>query len=77
MADEQEDFDMQEVVSGRVSALGYDAPTKRMRAQFPNGRVAEYEGVPEEVYGAVMASPSIGQAFGSMIVNGGFPFKYV
>lgn len=66
---------MQPVESKRVKALGHSGTT--LRATFPNGKTAEYEGVPAEVFEMVMGSPSVGAAFGEFIVDGGYGFHYV
>lgn len=71
------EIEMKPVVSTRVKALGYDAETQTLRAEFPNGRRCDYEGVPPEVYAEMEKSTSIGAAFGALIVGGGYPFKYV
>lgn len=77
MAEENE-IEMQQVpASSRVKALGYDKATQRLRAEFPNGRVAEYSGVPDGVHEQIMSAASVGAAFGALIVNGGYGFKYI
>lgn len=75
MADESNDFEMVDVVSGRVKALGHAGTT--MRAVFPNGKTAQYEGVTRETFESVIGAPSVGTAFGQLIVNGGYNWKYV
>lgn len=78
MEQEEKEIVMQPVSgSSRVSALGHDEESQRLRAEFPNGRVAEYTGVSEAVFQQVMGAGSVGGAFGALIVNGGYPFKYV
>ena len=72
---EDEDIEMVPVNSSRLSSLGHKGTT--LRAEFPNGRVAEYTGVSEETYQAVLSAPSAGSAFHSLIVSGGYPFRYV
>jgi hypothetical protein len=64
--------------SSRVKAMGYDAETQTLQVEFPkSGKIARYTGVPEEVYRQVVGAASVGQAFGALIVDGGYPFEYV
>lgn len=75
MADESNDFEMVDVVSGRVKQIGHNG--KDMKAVFPNGKQALYSNVTRETFDAVMGAPSVGTAFGQLIVNGGYNWKYV
>ena len=71
------DFEMVQVVSKRVAELGYsNTGEAKMRAVFPNGRSGIYDSVPREVFDIVLSSPSVGSAFGALIVDGGYPFEY-
>jgi KTSC domain len=70
-------FEMREIPSSsRLSEWGYNAETMQARAVFPSGRSAIYEGVPLDVYNAVLTAPSAGQSFGYLIVNGGYEWAY-
>ena len=75
---DEEDFPMEPIVgSSRISAMGYDPSTKRMRCEFPNGALYEYSDVTAEVYHAVRFAPSVGSAFQSLIVGGGLAYERI
>jgi KTSC domain len=77
MADEIQ-FEMHDIpASSRLTAWGYNEEAQKARAIFPKtGRSAIYSGVPRDVFEAVLNAPSVGSAFGALIVGGGFPFEY-
>jgi hypothetical protein len=73
------EFEMHEIpASSRLAAWGYAIGGAQVaRAVFPKtGMAARYQGVPREVFDAVLSAPSVGSAFGALIVNGGYPFEY-
>lgn len=73
----EDQFEMVNVVSTRVSQLGYNKETSQMRALFPNGRLYQYEGVSEEVFNEVLTSGSVGKAFGDLIVHGPYSYRQI
>ena len=77
MANEENDFNMQEVVSSQISAVGYNEPRKQLAVRFANGSFYTYDGVDFSVYGEMMAAPSVGSFFHSRIKQGGYPYNRV
>lgn len=64
--------------SSNVLAVAYDPGTERMVVQFQNGEYYEYEGIPSDVFLAVLLDPeSQGKAFIRHIKDGGYPYKKV
>ena len=53
-------MDMEPVDSSNVHSVGYDPESRRMRVQFVNGNVHDYQDVPAETHQALMASDSKG-----------------
>ena len=65
------------VVSSMISSIGFDANSKRLCLQFPNGKCYEYSGVDSETFLRVVTAESTGKAFNEHIKNGGFKFKKI
>jgi len=57
----------QQVDSENLSSLGYDAETQVLEIEFRNGRVYQYEGVPQRLVNELLQAPSKGQFFNSRI----------
>ena len=75
MADEQEDFPMQSVVSSQIASVGYSPSTKELRVRFSkNGSLYSYSGVESEVYDRLISAPSVGQFFSAVIKSGPYPY---
>lgn len=68
--------EMRSVFSSHVDRIGYDMETAELHVSFAGGRTAVYADVPPDVAGAVLASPSIGQALHAM-VRGRYRHSYV
>ena len=51
---------MKPVRSSAIEAVGYDPSTRRMRIRFTGGNEYDFCDVPEHVYRALLAAPSIG-----------------
>jgi hypothetical protein len=48
------------VQSSAITAVGYDADTRRMRITFKQGRTYEFCSVPPEVYQGLINASSVG-----------------
>lgn len=64
------------IQSSNIKSIGYDAGTKTLEAEFTNGGLYQYTGVPSEEYAKLMAAESVGKYFGSNI-RGKFPHTKV
>lgn len=71
MADEN--FEMQEVVSTQLAAVGYDADKKALKIQFNSGGEYLYSDVPQDIYEQLLNAPSVGQFFNAN-VKWNFPY---
>ena len=65
------------VSSTAMRSVGYDASTRVLTVEFPNGSVYEYEGVPSEIHDGLMNAKSHGNYFHSHIRNAGFRTKRI
>lgn len=64
--------------SSKIAALGYDKDQEVLVAQFPNGALYRYNGVPPDSFVAVITDKeSAGRAFHAHIEGRGFPFEKV
>jgi hypothetical protein len=59
----------QVVESQIIHSVGYNAASSMLEVRFRNGWTYEYDGVPEEVYRALMAAPSHGHYLKANIVD--------
>ncbi len=57
------------VRSSAITAVGYDAATRRMKIAFKQGRTYDFCGVPPEVYHGLMNAASVG-AYYDRIIRG-------
>lgn len=58
------------VKSSNIDKIGYDKESKKLRVQFKgNGKIFEYEDVPNRTYTSLLKSKSIGSFFSSKIKN--------
>lgn len=55
--------------SSNIAAVGYNQEHKALRVEFSNSGVYQYQGVPVDVYEAMLASSSIGSYFSKNIRN--------
>jgi hypothetical protein len=55
------------VISSNLMAMGYDPNSGELQVQFRNGRIYSYQGVPPEIYDALINAPSKGTYFGYYI----------
>lgn len=55
------------VTSRGIRAIGYRASDQTLEIEFVSGRIYQYVGVPESVYGWLLRSPSKGGIFNRMI----------
>ena len=55
------------VISKRLKAIGYDGANQILYAQFPNGRIAIYQGVSPKTYSSLLRAKSIGTYFNKHI----------
>lgn len=65
-------MERQSVTSSNVKSVGYDAQARVLEVEFQNGAVYQYEDVPSDVHAELLAAPSIGRAFGTLIRGGGY-----
>lgn len=70
-------MEMIPVQSKQIVEAGYEPDTKVLRVRFLHGNsVYEYQNVPQDVYDALMAAPSIGSYHAANIKNA-FPYSRV
>ncbi len=62
-------MDMISVSSSNIAAVGYNEADQVLRVQFNNGRTYEYDGVPVDVYDALMVADSVGKEFNATVKN--------
>jgi len=55
------------VSSSAIDSIGYDQSSQTLQIEFVGGEVYDYQGVPPDVYKAMMAAPSKGKFFHSRI----------
>ncbi|AUF96919.1 KTSC domain-containing protein [Pseudomonas sp. 02C 26] len=55
------------VRSSAITAVGYDAATRRMKIAFKQGRTYDYCGVPSEVYQGLINARSVGTYYDRVI----------
>jgi hypothetical protein len=55
-------FEMRNVYSSHVAAVGYDPAANILRVEWQTGKTSLYHGVPVAAAMKVMDSPSIGEA---------------
>jgi uncharacterized protein YdaL len=60
-------MEMVPVRSSAMSAVGYDAATRRMQIRFKQGRMYDFCGVPPEVHQGLMAAGSKGTYYDHVI----------
>ena len=58
--------------STNLVSVGYDDATSMLEAEFQKSGVYQYYGVPREVYDQLMAAPSKGAYFNTVIKKGGY-----
>lgn len=56
-------MEMKKVNAGKLRAIGYDAGSRLLRAEFDDGRIAEYAGVPQETFRRLSGSGSMWSYF--------------
>lgn len=65
------------VKSSQIKSIGYDEASRELLVKFHNGGVYSYSLVPADVYEKLVASESIGKAFGSLIRKGGYAYNAI
>ncbi|MNJ56166.1 hypothetical protein D3C77_516990 [compost metagenome] len=58
---------MVQVRSSAITAVGYDASTRRMKITFKQGRTYDFCGVPPEVHQGLMSAGSLGSYYDRVI----------
>ena len=66
----------QPVSSSHLSAVQYDYLNREMRIQFHGGSIYAYDGVPQDVYDALMGASSKGKYFHAAI-EGAYAYRRV
>ena len=56
-------MEMKKVSAGKLRAIGHDAGTRVLRAEFDDGRVNEYAGVSAETFRCLASSASMWSFF--------------
>jgi len=64
------------VSSSSLVSVGYDAPSETLEIEFRSGSVYQYYNLPQSVYDALIAAPSVGRFFAYQIKNA-FPYSRV
>lgn len=59
----------QMVVSSEIEWIGYEPKREMLQVEFIEGRIYQYDQVPERVYRSFLAASSHGQFFESQIKN--------
>lgn len=67
---------MEEVESSMISAIGYDAGSKKLRVRFANGNEYLYCGVSKHVHKKLMNAESIGKYFNKTIRSNADKYNY-
>jgi hypothetical protein len=62
-----DDFELVQVSSANIKAVGYDSINKTLRIKFTASEIYDYYNVPESVYGGLMAAESKGRYYLSNI----------
>lgn len=60
------------VQSSNLKSIGYDPNAKQLEVEFQNGKVWQYADVTAETHADLLKQKSIGSAFNSTIVKGGY-----
>lgn len=60
-------IDMQQVESSNIDAIGYDHDENILVIRFKSGTSYQYDGVPHNIYLALVSATSVGKAFISLI----------
>jgi len=64
--------------SSMIATIGFDPSLEKLVVQFQNGKVYEYNGVPEGTFVAILTDEeSHGKAFVRLVRSKAFPFKEV
>jgi KTSC domain-containing protein len=66
----------QQVDSENLASLGYEPANRVLEIEFRNGRVYQYEGVPQRLVDELLQAPSKGQYFNSKI-KGRYSYKRI
>ena len=64
------------VSSSSIASIGYESVAQTLEVEFLGGRVYQYYGVPEPLFGEMMQAPSAGRFFHVYIRNG-YPYSRV
>jgi hypothetical protein len=59
----------QMVVSSEIEWIGYEPKRGMLQVEFIEGRIYQYDGVPEPIYHAFLAASSYGEFFETRIKN--------
>lgn len=56
-------MEMKKVNAGKLRAIGYDAGSRVLRVEFDDGKVLEYQGVPQETWRRLSTAGSMWSYF--------------
>ena len=71
------EFEMIEVASSNLNAIGYDAKTQTLRVHFNSGTIYDYYGVPKNMYDGLLHADSHGSYLHRHIKLGGFSYNKI
>jgi hypothetical protein len=60
------------VTSSNLASIGYDPETKVLQVEFKKGTIYDYADVPPVVANDLVHAESIGKAFHSLVIQGGY-----
>ena len=69
-------MDMHDCNSSQIRRYGYDQTTRKMRVEFFNSGLYEYDDVPMETFEAFLSAPSKG-SFHYRQIKGKFPYTRI
>ncbi len=70
-------MDREPVSSSNLASVGYDLDSATLEVAFLNGRVYQYQGVPEEIHLGLMSAGSKGSYFNEYVKRAGYPYIQV
>lgn len=67
---------MTPVQSSNINAIGHDAETKTLTVRFHNGTEYAYRNVEADTFVKILAAPSVGSAFHTLVKSKPDEFPY-
>jgi hypothetical protein len=63
--------------SSLLVGVGYDADRQILEAEFHDGGIYRYRGIPEDVYEGIFSAPSVGYYFTNFVIKGGYDHEAI